>query len=651
MSRDTKDDEEGKSPTPSSSSIKASNIACFDTKYRYLFFNEVHKNTFQQAWGVDVELGVSLLDCIPEQDERLFVQRNLDRAISGEIHIDIKECGDIKRHTWESVYSPMYGTEGKVSGVSVTSMNITERKQAEEALQEREKKHQYLFDNMTEGFALCEIICDEKGIPCDYRILEVNKAYEEQTGIDASAIVGKTVLEFYPDIEKSWIEIYGKIALTHKPRRFVNYNHNTDKCYETSAFPCEKAQFALLFKDITKRKQTEEALRKAHDELEMRVQERISELATTNEFLKTEIANHEVTAHALIESNQKFHTIFESSNDAIMLLDDNGFIDCNGATLRMFACTNRDELLGKHPAELSPPRQPDGTGSLQLANERIASAFRSGRNFFEWIHRRVDGEDFPAEVLLTPMTIEGHRVLQATVRDITERKQAEEKTLQLLQQNRDLTQRLFHVQEEERRHLARELHDEFGQWLTAVQLHAKGISELAEGKDSKIYNSAKTICESTTQMHKVTRNIIRELRPPALDVLGLADGLRELVTLWQLHHPETEYELLISADLTAMDGTVQIMLYRIIQESLTNVAKYSQAKHVAIVLHSEQSGTIVLTINDDGKGMDLSMPSDGVGVVGMRERTLIAGGEFCLKSEPDKGVCIEVRLPTNLGES
>ncbi len=73
-----------------------------------------------------------------------------------------------------------------------------------------ERKYQYLLDHMAEGFALCEIICDEKNIPCDYRILEVNKAYEKQTGIEANAIVGKTVLEFYPDIEKYWIKIYGE---------------------------------------------------------------------------------------------------------------------------------------------------------------------------------------------------------------------------------------------------------------------------------------------------------------------------------------------------------------------------------------------------------------------------------------------------------
>jgi len=125
------------------------------------------------------------------------------------------------------------------------------------------------------------------------------------------------------------------------------------------------------------------------------------------------------------ESEEKFRTIFESSNDAVMLLDDKGFFDCNDATVRMFDCGTREEFCGKSPAEWSPPTQPDGSDSGPAAGERIAGAYRDGRAFFEWSHRRGNGEDFPAEVLLTPMNIEGRNALQATVRDITRRKRME----------------------------------------------------------------------------------------------------------------------------------------------------------------------------------------------------------------------------------
>ena len=121
----------------------------------------------------------------------------------------------------------------------------------------------------------------------------------------------------------------------------------------------------------------------------------------------------------------KFRTVYESSSDAIMLLNGSGFFDCNPATLRMFACSSRDDFIHKHPARFSPLTQPGGEDSTRLSNERMATAFKQGSNQFEWTHRRLDGTEFPAEVWLTAMELDGKQVLQATVRDITERKAAE----------------------------------------------------------------------------------------------------------------------------------------------------------------------------------------------------------------------------------
>jgi PAS domain S-box-containing protein len=129
----------------------------------------------------------------------------------------------------------------------------------------------------------------------------------------------------------------------------------------------------------------------------------------------------------LRESEKRFRTIFDSAQDAMMLLDDNGFVDCNPATLKMFGCVDRKDFTRLHPADLSPPRQPDGADSLNQANEQIAIALQEGKHFFEWRHRRNNGEEFSAEVLLSAMKLSGRRVLHATVRDISARKAAEKK--------------------------------------------------------------------------------------------------------------------------------------------------------------------------------------------------------------------------------
>lgn len=122
---------------------------------------------------------------------------------------------------------------------------------------------------------------------------------------------------------------------------------------------------------------------------------------------------------------ETIRAIVEASPDTIMLLDKHGFVDCNPATLNMFACSTVDEFIGRHPSEYSPPTQPDGWSSLDAANEKISTAYRTGAHLFEWMHMRSNGEVFPAEVQLTLLTLKEGDLLQATVRDITERRQAE----------------------------------------------------------------------------------------------------------------------------------------------------------------------------------------------------------------------------------
>jgi PAS domain S-box-containing protein len=118
----------------------------------------------------------------------------------------------------------------------------------------------------------------------------------------------------------------------------------------------------------------------------------------------------------------KFRIVFESSRDAIMLLDKQGFFDCNRATLEMFGLSSKEEFIVLHPSQLSPPAQPDGEDSRTEADKRIGEAFEKGYGKFEWMHRRKSGEDFAAEVWLTAFELEGRPVLQATVRDISEQK-------------------------------------------------------------------------------------------------------------------------------------------------------------------------------------------------------------------------------------
>jgi diguanylate cyclase (GGDEF)-like protein/PAS domain S-box-containing protein len=287
-----------------------------------------------------------------------------------------------------------------------------------------DRKYQYLFDHMVEGFALCEIICDEKNIPCDYRILEVNKAYEKQTGIEANAIVGKTVLEFYPDIEKYWIKMYGDIVLTKESRTFINYNHNTGRYYDTSAFPYENGQFALLFKDITEQKQLEQENNDANEEKQKRAdelilaneekQKRADELILANEEKQKRadeliLANIELAfqnkekdkrADELILANvEKEHllqklkraaSVFSSAHESIIITDSTATITEVNDAFSYITGYSPDDVLGKNPRILQSGRQ-----SPEFYVEMWNAILTKGHWHGEIWNRRKNGDIYP----------------------------------------------------------------------------------------------------------------------------------------------------------------------------------------------------------------------------------------------------------------
>jgi PAS domain S-box-containing protein len=134
-----------------------------------------------------------------------------------------------------------------------------------------------------------------------------------------------------------------------------------------------------------------------------------------------DITERKQAEKALRESETKFRTLYESTSAAVMLLDGQVFSDCNSATLQLFGCNDLEEFCGKHPSTFSPPTQPDGQDSLTLACDRITTALTEGNCRFDWIHRTLDGKDFPAEVTLTAIELDNRKVLQAVVYDISDR--------------------------------------------------------------------------------------------------------------------------------------------------------------------------------------------------------------------------------------
>jgi PAS domain S-box-containing protein len=166
-----------------------------------------------------------------------------------------------------------------------------------------------------------------------------------------------------------------------------------------------------------------------------------------------DITERKQAQQKLEASEEQFRTLYQATRDAVMLLDDTAFFDCNPATLEIFGCETREQFVGKHPSEFSPEYQPEGQDSVSLSARRIETALREGSCFFEWQHIRLDGTEFPAEVLLSAMEIRGRKILQAVVRDITERKNAEAELRKYQEQLEELVkERTAELQESEERY-------------------------------------------------------------------------------------------------------------------------------------------------------------------------------------------------------
>ncbi|MEN8109065.1 MAG: PhnD/SsuA/transferrin family substrate-binding protein [Pseudomonadota bacterium] len=239
---------------------------------------------------------------------------------------------------------------------------------------------------------------------------------------------------------------------------------------------------------------------------------------------------------------------------------------------------------------------------------------------------------------------------------ILERKRAEKEVHELLDENRMLVGESLVVQENERRHLARELHDEMGQCISAIQADAEIISEFAARCDCRLVNSAAAIKAVSARIYEFVHSTMLQLRPSLLDNLGLGDALREEVDSWRSRHPDTDCTLFINTELDDLGEQTNITIYRIVQECLTNIAKYANARNVAIEIDRidailpDDADTMPVTslrtsIQDDGVGMDPNTRGWGMGLIGMRERASALGGMLNIQTAPGEGVTVTVTLP------
>jgi PAS domain S-box-containing protein len=498
------------------------------------------------------------------------------------------------------------------------SRTSADRARTEEALRESEERFHTLFNSMAEGFALCEMIFDDAGKPCDWRYLELNRAWEDQTGLPTGGVVGKRVREILPNIESYWIEEYGKVVLTGLPARLENYVQDVDRYIQVSAYRPAPGQFAAIFSDVTERKQAEAE----RERLLAEVQRRAAELTAT----------------------------FDSIADGLAIYDREGvLLFMNGTAERMIGYTPAERALSlEERVQVVRMARPDGTPIPYEASPN---------------YRALQGETVRGEVIVlqrqdrslwlslsaAPIRMpDGTRVGSViSFTDITplhELREHERRYLYILAHNLRVPATLIKGN--------LELLLEALQPHDLVQPHRHLVDALHSGLQRMNTMIDDFLLVTRLEEGKITLNS----SPVALDAY-LPDFLRRFAQVLEI----ARIHLDVSADLPPLQADPNL-LETILLNLLQNAQKFSQPETPIQVAAHRQNGEVVISVTDHGIGIapdDLPHIFDrfyrvarirraegtGLGLYITKRLVEAHGGRIWAESEEGKGSTFSFTLP------
>jgi PAS domain S-box-containing protein len=487
--------------------------------------------------------------------------------------------------------------QGSIRYYEGTAQDITDRKQAEEALRESEERYRELFENAKDAI----YVQDLKGI-----YISINRAAEKLSGYDRSEVIGKHFEQF--------------VAPEYLPLVRTNFTKKLiDK--EQTAYEVE-----VIAKDG----------RRVPVELNSTVIFKHG-IAVGIQGIARDIAERK----RAVERLREYEKVVEGIEEMIAVVDlDYRYLIANRAFLNHRGL-KREELVGHLVPELMSAEIYEG-----IVKKNLAECFKGNVVRYEIKFPYPSGE---RDLFCTYFPIEGAAGIDrvaCVLKDITDQKRAESAV-------RNYSRLLIEAQEAERQHIARELHDQIGQVLTAIRINLQTIGTSCETEESQVLiDQGITIIDSALEQ---VRNLSFELRPSLLDGLGLVAALRWYSDQYSRRTGiRTKTSTNLPEGQTRLSEELETACFRIAQEALTNVVRHAKAKNVFISLRNLDH-KVVLSIRDDGIGFDERSTNGGaaaihLGLRGMKERALALSGTLEIESAPAGGTEIRASFPTNSKE-
>ena len=511
---------------------------------------------------------------------------------------------------WDAVsISPLKNEQGDITHFVAIQTDITEQKRLAGEKKKFAAQYRSLYENMLDVYYRT----DKEG-----RVVAITPSCLAQTGYTQEEILGRNVSEFYADPsmrEPLLSELFQNGSVNDFEVILVRKDGVCRTVSVTGSLLLDDARQPVgiegILRDITGRKQTEAELRTSEGRLNMA--QRIAQVGHWQLDLKT---------NRLIWSDEVFR-IFEL-DPACFELSYEHFLDAVHPDDReAVSQAYRQSLVTRQPYSIEHRLLLQG-GRIKWVREQCESIFAS------------DGAALHS---------------RGTVQDITSDRSAAEARALLLQENRRLVRQLMQVQEEERRLLARDLHDQLGQLLTSIDARAEYIARHA-GND-ELRTIAMAIVRDTAASFDASHTTLMKLRPATLDTLGLSAALTELSSHWK--RSGINCSLHIDGAIDQLDEMHAIAIFRLVQEGLTNARRHGEADRAEISVRLTpkdrgQAIELLVEVSDNGKGLQAQSISEGMGIIGMRERVNALGGTFRLTDVPGGGARIEATMPLDAGE-